>query len=849
MRGVLLSGRFAELEDALLARVRELRDGRPLAPLTIVVGSGALRGYLTDHLIRGLGAVANISVVTLSHLATDVATRESGVPPRPLSSLVRERLVRRLVAEQRAGAGLRYFGPVSERPHFARALAATFEDLRQARVEPRSGWAAASARPKAADLEQLYAAYCAELTRLDVADDAAVLAQAARAVAPREADGPQDGAATPGLPAIILYGLYDLNEAQAAFVGALLAAGADLFVPWPRGGGDADAPALRIAGAAGLAEWRRDPPPPAGDLDHVAAAFSPAHTPGSVTEVVGDRGVAVVSVSDERGELTEAVREVLAALGDGGAAGCWECALVVPHADDVERFAAGLVRAGLPVACRRPDHAVGTRLVQRLLDCMAPAAGKPFSRRSVLDLFAVAVPRAAGESGPFAGSALWADEARKAGVVCGLDQWTERLRRRCHGHERRLAELVAGGEAEDDEDGERVGYVRRRLTAARGLEAAAVSLAAAFADLPERAGWSAWADWLSTMAARVFERELAVAVTDVVGRLRSLAVVDEAVGPAEMAAVLREQLAAARVPVGRVGREGVAVLTPLDLRGVRFHTVVVAGLSEGGFPARGRPDPILGDTERRQVSAALGVRLPLAEARDAESVFLFALACEAARARLVLIVPRTEAATGRPRLPSRLLLRLASSVAGHPVGLDEFLSGAPLRPVWRRVAGRSGDTAVSGGVWIDARERDVGDLLTLGAASPGAAGEYLRGVLEQPSGAPRRLAGLAGLARPRSRPLGRPPRRRGPGGSRGPRSVLGRASPNVSRALSRLPLRLPSARRPRPCRAGGAGRGPGDRPARVRLAGARDPRARLRRGHRPRPEVGRGAARGRGRAR
>ena len=64
-----------------------------------------------------------------------------------------------------AHEGLRYFGPVSERPHFARAVSATFEDLRQARLEPGGAWAGGAAHSqsavdKAADLEALYAAYC-----------------------------------------------------------------------------------------------------------------------------------------------------------------------------------------------------------------------------------------------------------------------------------------------------------------------------------------------------------------------------------------------------------------------------------------------------------------------------------------------------------------------------------------------------------------------------------------------------------------------------------------------------------------------------------------------------------------
>ena len=71
-RGLLVSGRFPELEDALCERVQELRRGRPLAPLTVVVGSSHVRTHVGDLLVRRLDAVANVSVVTLGRLAADL---------------------------------------------------------------------------------------------------------------------------------------------------------------------------------------------------------------------------------------------------------------------------------------------------------------------------------------------------------------------------------------------------------------------------------------------------------------------------------------------------------------------------------------------------------------------------------------------------------------------------------------------------------------------------------------------------------------------------------------------------------------------------------------------------------
>ena len=745
-RGLLVSGRFPELEDALCERVQGLRRGRPLAPLTVVVGSAHVRTRVGDLLVRRLGAVANVSVVTLGRLAADLVAASRGAPQPTLAGLARERLLRRLIVARE----LAYFAPVQDRPHFPQAVAATFADLREACVAPASGWARAalgqgavvdapSSAAKVADLQAVYGAYCDELAGRGLADGAQLLLDATEAVR---------SAGELSRAQVVLYGIYDLNQAQEALVAELLGAGADVFVPIPRGGAGENATALEAARAAGLVEQRRETPAAVADLERLAELWRASRpVPGSAFAFRGDGTLTVVSVPDERVEMREAARAVLAAVAAGAAS--WDCAVVVPHGDDVERAAAALEAAGIPVACRRCDRSAGPRLLLRLADCLAPPAGKPFARRAVVDLLSAAPLRESGASQREI--ALWLDEARQAGVVSGLGQWHERVERRRRGLARRLADLEARGEdlaADDDQIAQKLDVARLRLAVARSLEAAAGALGRACGGLPSRAGWGVWAGALGGVAEALFEAAAAAAVRDTAGRLAAHDVLDEEVDVAEMTAALREQLADARVPAGRVGREGVAVLTPLETRGLRFHTVAFAGLAEGGFPTRGRPDPLLGDAERRRLAEALGARLPLAESRDAESNLLFAFACEAARERLTLLAPRTDAATGRPRLPSRLLLRLASLAAGHPVGLDEFLGGVPLAAVWRHVGGAPvysagaapaprGATAT---VWMDAREYDTAALLALSerSAAP-AAREYLGAVLGEPATAQRRL--------------------------------------------------------------------------------------------------------------
>jgi RecB family exonuclease len=737
LAGLHVSGRFAELEDALCERVLELRRGRPLIPLTIVVGSAAVRTHVGDLLVRRLGAVANVTVVTLARLANDLVARAEGAPPPTLAGLARERFLRRLVRDH--ADHLEYLGTVRERPHFAQALAATFADLREARVEPEAPWAEAlvsvagpqadRVRAKTADLGRLYRAYCQLLDARGLRDEAAVLASAARAAA-----GESPGKA-------VVYGIYDLNQAQEAFVGALISAGADVFEPLPRGAGRLNEALPDLARAAGLLERRLATPTASSDLDRVAAVWRDgAASTGESLGLAGDRSLAIASVADERAESREAVRAVIAAAQQG--APLWDCAVVAPHADDVERMAAALGAAGLPIACRRPDRSSGPRLLLRLADCLAPPAGEPFARRAVVDLMATAPLRHI-ETRP-SEVALWLDEARQAGVVSGLSQWTERLRRRRRGHETRLAALRSAAdrpEADAADDGaiDELQTVTLRLASARSLEAALDALARACAPLPARASWAGWAEALATILGTLFESPASDAARDAAERLHGLGVVDEEVDVAEAATAARELVAGARVQAGRVGRDGVAVLTPVEMRGLSFSTVVFTGLAEGGFPARGRSDPLLGDAERQRVAKACHARLPLTEQRAAEELILFAFSCEAARDRLHLLVPHSDAATGRPRLPSRLVLRLASLAAARPVGLESFLGGKSLAPVWRRYSGAVAASA-DDTVWVDERERDAAALLGLSRSGDHAAArEYLSAVLADPADVARRL--------------------------------------------------------------------------------------------------------------
>ena len=169
------------------------------------------------------------------------------------------------------------------------------------------------------------------------------------------------------------------------------------------------------------------------------------------------------------------------------------------------------------------------------------------------------------------------------------------------------------------------------------------------------------------------EAELALGA---LGRLREIGAVDVVVPLEEFWTLLEAALAApstagAGPAAGRVfvGELGSAL-------GIDFALTILPGLVEGGFPAAPRQDPILLDAERGRLAG-----LPLAaEARGLERV-RFGLAVGSGARRVVLTYPRIDAESGRPRVPSFLVLELLESVTGQRHDFDTLAEF----PGWRTV--------------------------------------------------------------------------------------------------------------------------------------------------------------------
>ena len=161
----------------------------------------------------------------------------------------------------------------------------------------------------------------------------------------------------------------------------------------------------------------------------------------------------------------------------------------------------------------------------------------------------------------------------------------------------------------------------------------------------------------------------------------------------------------------------------------------------------------------------------------------------------MLLAPRTDAADGRPRLPSRLLLRLASLAAGRPVGLDEFLERRAARG--RCGAGspgrrRSRDDARLGRR-ARARHRRCCSALSSSGGRAAPPRSYAGAVLGDEAARRPPLRRLARGQEPGAGRLGRPARRRGP------RRARGHGTPSTPRCTPRASSATSAARSPSCC--------------------------------------------------
>jgi ATP-dependent helicase/DNAse subunit B len=570
---------------------RELAHGSE--PLLIVPTRADAQHYTRE--LAGDGVAMGVRVERFAGLLDEIAIR-AGVAEPALGAIARGRLLQALArrawpdGEETASDGAPGSG-------FVRALGELFAELQVRRVTPArlsralERWRAADGvgeeRP---ELGGLFAAYRSELQRLRRLDREERSVRALDALRER----PSRWSATP----VAFYGFDDLTTLQLDAIetlGAIVDAPVVVSLAYEPGRTAFAGRAATFHALAPLAREHRSLParaehyaPPArAALSHLERSL---FEPGAA-RVAHGAAVRLLEGGGERAELELVAREIVALLGEGVAAE--EIAVLArPAGASPELLEEVFAAARIPLALqrRRPfaDTATGRALIG-LLNCVT-------SRRDTAGDQGSGGPRAGGLAdllaylrapGLLEQPAL-ADRlevaARRAGALdsdSARSLWEQRhwpleaIDRLSEAQERGTTALL-------DRAGRELNrlFVAPRRSQARVLdgeeldEAGAVSVARrAFAELHELAR-------LAPELAPTSARELAAL-------LASLTL-----------------LSGESPSAGAVG-----VLDPLALRARRVRALFVCGLQEGVFPARARPQPLLGEDDRRRLAEVSGLHL------------------------------------------------------------------------------------------------------------------------------------------------------------------------------------------------------------------------------------------------
>ncbi len=617
----------ASAYEALGLAVAEVKDGDPLAPVSVLVPAnlcGVVARRVLARGVAGRGGVAGLSVLTVDRLAERIAAPAlTGAGRRPATSAVLAAAWRRALA---GDAGV--FAAVAAHPVTVQALADRHRELRE--VDDAALDAIAGSGPVASDLVRLHRVVAGLLAArwYDLVDLRRTAAGLLRG-------GPRLGGE---IGAVVLFVPQELPLSATAMLGELAGAGIRVIAGLT-GDARADAGVLETLRRIGVD----------GDRD-AAAATAPA------------TATSIVHASDADDEVRCVVRLVAGKLAGVRAE---RVAVLYGSAEPYARLlaehldAAGITTNGAAV---RP--VIERTFPRALLDLLALPDHR-WRRDEVLALLAQAPVR--GPGGYRVPAARWERISRAAGVVADGD-WESRLR----GY---AAAERAAAAAERNWEAPRQGLIDRHERDA-GAADALRGFVAGLKDRLERAGeLRSWPD-LARWAAETFravlgdaederwlpeeEARAAVKVRQVMAGLSGLGVIEPAADLTALRLTLELELAD---DLPRQGRFGTGVLVgPLGSAiGLDADVVFVVGLAEGMVPGRLHEDGLLPERVR---SLAAGQLAPLRNRFDRQHRYL--LAALAAAPERVASFPRGDLRRSTARLPSRWLLPSLRALAGQP---------------------------------------------------------------------------------------------------------------------------------------------------------------------------------------
>src|SRR3954468_9881166 len=581
----------AEKAGHVLAAYRAALDREPLL---VVPTAADVERYRRE--LAAEGAVFGVQVMRFGRLEREIAWR-SEVRGRPLGPLARERVAAAAVGAAR----LDRLAASAATPGFLPAFLGLVDELEEQRISPGRwyaalrGWAATAPAQSAyaEELGALYGAYRDALERVGRPD--------ARLHALAALDALRLDPALWGGTPVFLYGFDDLTPLQRDAVETLAIhchADVTLSLTYEPGraafaGRGSTFQELLALGAEHVAlEARADHYASLGLHDLERGLFETGAEPFDC-----GGGVVLLEGGGERAELELVAAHVARLIREEGVAP-EEIAVVLRAPEEHAALLADVFSgAGVAVALSRRVPAGHTALGRGLLGLL---------RCAVLDGGAdelLAWLRTPGKlEHPALADRLEA-EARRTGARTAADAralWEEANPSFALRELDRVAAAARSGAT----------ALCERLAA----ETAALFAGPGRGPAPGRAPVLAGDDAL--------DARVAGAVRAALGELGALAGRQPSLAPAP--ADLARTLADLPVTVGELPRPGLVEITsPERIRARRVRALFLCGLQEGVFPRPGRPEPFLGDAERRALNAASGLRLALREDQLAAERFLF----------------------------------------------------------------------------------------------------------------------------------------------------------------------------------------------------------------------------------
>jgi len=699
----VLSGQPAVLRAVFAERVAELRREDPLMPITILVGTSLQRPFLLRRLAARLGGHANVRVLMPGDLALLLGSKALVEAGRRALPPLADRVLLAEVARQHPG----YFAPVAETPGFGEALFRLVRELRGAgydlgKLHPLLV-GISEAPDKATALAEILAEFEARRTNFYGPDDALAAAE------PELFDG----------LGLLVWGVLDLQPAMERLIEAIGERMAvDIFLPDVPAAADAPLGALRtrLIAAGGSLHALGSVWTPETTLSRVRKQL---FTPPTEPALPADGTVRLVSAPDPAREVRAAARACLEWAEEG--VEFWEMAIAYRHGQAYRPLVeAVLLEARIPMYLHEGSP-LSERPVGRQTLGLLDLYDSGLSRQSVMDFLTDArLPDALREEFDGVPATRWDSISREAGIVSGVEQWRERLK---------LLRADLAGE-QDDEQPE---WVAERISDADKLAGFIVDLDRRLGAHSERASWAKQLDFLEGLLVRYVRGgeqvvralrglERFTALEDEVSFDRFLEVVRRAVGTLRSEDVLEGD-------PGAFARRGVNVVAVNSLPGIEFARVWVLGVTERAFPPPARQDPILLDSERAKISERVGAELASRADRGTEEALQFALACEAARDRLVVSYARRATGESRPRLPSVFFCELASQLEGRLVSAEE----APLlgREDVQRIPGDAIGAPIPGGRYA-AERKIVREAAATAISESERDRTYLQAIITQP---------------------------------------------------------------------------------------------------------------------